>query len=597
MHISPVPLLRPRPAARTHDRRGARRARDRRRRSPRRRGRVGARPSHERARGGGAPRAPSARPPARPPHRQRAVRSAASGSGETDAGRVRERWVVRPAANGAALVESTVEWRDGARPGRSWRGAPSCVEAPARSPTRRLARRAGRRPRARVPRAGTGGVHAAAAVPYRGDRRRHGAGRRPAPRRAGRPRRRAGPAGRRCRGSRPGRDRAIPRSSSAASSAAASRARQASARRCCRAMPSPPLSAGAFPVRPGDSLWWFGASPRGRPHGVARRSRRRTASRCPAARGAACRGAVLRLAVGPADTIPPGAPLRVTRRLRYAFYRSGDGSWQLGTSRVERRAPTGSPRRSRWRVPSSCAPGRRAAAFDTSTPSATSSRPARAGSGCRPRGAHPRAYALGGSQSRRRERHPAARFHRRRRGPAGRAVSASRSRRSVGRRATRAPDARAAGRRARRRARHAAARQRRSSPAARPPRSTAARRPRARRSEPRRVAGPPRHRRATSGMERGARLAPRRRTGGRRASRGRTTRRNPAHHPCDGSAALARRVSPPASSSWRDARGTRSRGGSCSCWFGAWPPDAAHDDSGSPGDVRVLSRWRLTEPR
>ena len=33
---------------------------------------------------------------------------------------------------------------------------------------------------------------------------------------------------------------------------------------------------------------------------------------------------------GLTDTIPAGAPLRVTRPTRYAFYRSGDGSWQLG---------------------------------------------------------------------------------------------------------------------------------------------------------------------------------------------------------------------------------------------------------------------------
>jgi hypothetical protein len=30
------------------------------------------------------------------------------------------------------------------------------------------------------------------------------------------------------------------------------------------------------------------------------------------------------------DTIPAGAPVRITRPTRYSFYRSGDGTWQLG---------------------------------------------------------------------------------------------------------------------------------------------------------------------------------------------------------------------------------------------------------------------------
>jgi hypothetical protein len=41
-------------------------------------------------------------------------------------------------------------------------------------------------------------------------------------------------------------------------------------------------------------------------------------------------GATVRLVIAQADTIVAGAPLRVTRETRYAVYRAGDGTWQLG---------------------------------------------------------------------------------------------------------------------------------------------------------------------------------------------------------------------------------------------------------------------------
>ena len=85
-------------------------------------------------------------------------------------------------------------------------------------------------------------------------------------------------------------------------------------------------SSGADP-RVGDTLWWYGESePRWR-------GRRITASDS-VSLGCPLTGAPPRLsrrvAVSPADTIRAGAPLRVTRPARYSFYRSGDGSWQLG---------------------------------------------------------------------------------------------------------------------------------------------------------------------------------------------------------------------------------------------------------------------------
>jgi hypothetical protein len=79
--------------------------------------------------------------------------------------------------------------------------------------------------------------------------------------------------------------------------------------------------------RVGDSLWWFGGTP------AAWRARRIIASdsvsvSCPLTSGPA--GPARRIVVAEPDSITYGAPLRVVRPVRYAFYRSGDGSWQLG---------------------------------------------------------------------------------------------------------------------------------------------------------------------------------------------------------------------------------------------------------------------------
>jgi hypothetical protein len=95
-------------------------------------------------------------------------------------------------------------------------------------------------------------------------------------------------------------------------------------------LPDPPgavaLTGVASQPRVGDSLWilrdsaWSGA---------------RIASvdlanaTCPPPFSAT--GSTFRMTLsGFADTIPAGTPLRITRPIRYAFYRSGDGTWQLG---------------------------------------------------------------------------------------------------------------------------------------------------------------------------------------------------------------------------------------------------------------------------
>lgn len=83
-------------------------------------------------------------------------------------------------------------------------------------------------------------------------------------------------------------------------------------------------AAGHLP-RVGDSLWWHAGAAagwRGRPI-VSSDSVNVpcTLTGAPAHR---------RVMTGGADSIPFGAHLRVTRRSRYVFYRSGDGSWQLG---------------------------------------------------------------------------------------------------------------------------------------------------------------------------------------------------------------------------------------------------------------------------
>ena len=88
------------------------------------------------------------------------------------------------------------------------------------------------------------------------------------------------------------------------------------------------VSLGGFASQPraGDSLWFLADSAwKGtRVEGVVAVS-----ATCPTPFFVT--GATLRLNLGASsDTIPAGAPLRVTRSTRYAIYRSGDGTWQLG---------------------------------------------------------------------------------------------------------------------------------------------------------------------------------------------------------------------------------------------------------------------------
>lgn len=83
----------------------------------------------------------------------------------------------------------------------------------------------------------------------------------------------------------------------------------------------------AASVRASDSLWWYAE------RGGEWTGRRITGTTSTIA---SCRilgmpplGAT-QLALDGGDTIPAGAPVRITRQLRYGFYRGGDGSWQLG---------------------------------------------------------------------------------------------------------------------------------------------------------------------------------------------------------------------------------------------------------------------------
>ena len=89
--------------------------------------------------------------------------------------------------------------------------------------------------------------------------------------------------------------------------------------------------ANGFAVAPrvGDTLWWRTPGATG---WLARRvSDITTTSGLCAVAGAAAR-TLLQFGFTPLDTIPRGAPIRLTRPERFSFYRAGDGSWQLGES-------------------------------------------------------------------------------------------------------------------------------------------------------------------------------------------------------------------------------------------------------------------------
>lgn len=94
-------------------------------------------------------------------------------------------------------------------------------------------------------------------------------------------------------------------------------------------VPDPPgpaaLGGSVASVHTGDSLWWradsiWNAAP------VVLTSNVNANCTSPIS----ANGASVRVVVTAPDTIPAGTPLRVTRQTRYAVYRAGDGTWQLG---------------------------------------------------------------------------------------------------------------------------------------------------------------------------------------------------------------------------------------------------------------------------
>ena len=81
--------------------------------------------------------------------------------------------------------------------------------------------------------------------------------------------------------------------------------------------------------RVGDSLWWHAGDTTAQWHSARILSSDSVTAAC-LLTGAPPRPARRVVVSVAGDTIPFGAPLRVTRPTRYSFYRSGDGSWQLG---------------------------------------------------------------------------------------------------------------------------------------------------------------------------------------------------------------------------------------------------------------------------
>jgi prepilin-type N-terminal cleavage/methylation domain-containing protein len=87
------------------------------------------------------------------------------------------------------------------------------------------------------------------------------------------------------------------------------------------------VAAGGHAPRIGDSLWWYADSATG---WLGRAIIASDSVDAPCLLTGSPPRASRRVALAGVDSIPFGAYLRVTRRSRYAFYRSGDGSWQLG---------------------------------------------------------------------------------------------------------------------------------------------------------------------------------------------------------------------------------------------------------------------------
>ena len=81
-------------------------------------------------------------------------------------------------------------------------------------------------------------------------------------------------------------------------------------------------------AKAGDTLWWYAGDSTRQWRSTRIAASDTVAAPCPLT--SAPSRTARRLGLGGNDTVPSGAPIRVTRQVRYAFYRSGDGSWQLG---------------------------------------------------------------------------------------------------------------------------------------------------------------------------------------------------------------------------------------------------------------------------
>ena len=79
--------------------------------------------------------------------------------------------------------------------------------------------------------------------------------------------------------------------------------------------------------RVGDSVWWHLPGTSG---WTARRVTDTSASSGVCEIAGADAQPTLRLVFASTDTVPRGAPIRITRQTRFSFYHAGDGTWQLG---------------------------------------------------------------------------------------------------------------------------------------------------------------------------------------------------------------------------------------------------------------------------
>jgi type II secretory pathway pseudopilin PulG len=88
-----------------------------------------------------------------------------------------------------------------------------------------------------------------------------------------------------------------------------------------------PTGATMSPPRAGDSLWWY---PDGKASWVGQRLSNASAGDddCPPLHTVSAPS--LRVRLSAADTLPLGAPVRITRQIRYDIYHGSDGRWSLG---------------------------------------------------------------------------------------------------------------------------------------------------------------------------------------------------------------------------------------------------------------------------